>query len=141
MKKGLRDLQKVCAIALAVVMLASPLLTPMAMAQKTTQDTAEQGSIDGKRDGKESTMPVAWMAIGCFTGGVSWIYPEFWETSVPKTPLLGKSPEYATTYEDAYRKARKKTIQTNSCIGGGIFYGSYAACCLLSAAASTPSSY
>lgn len=142
MKRNLRDWQKVCVIALAVIMLASLVLTPVAMAK----NTAEQGGIDGEKDGRESTSSGGWMAVGFFSGGLSWFYPEIWELSfVPKSPVLGKSPEYAAAYSDAYLQARKKVIQKNSLIGGCIYWGAcvgtYAACCLLSAASTADSEY
>ena len=87
----------------------------------------DQGWADGERDAQAQTGKPAWVVIGCFTGGVSYMYPDVFPYNVPQSRLVGKSPEYIAAYTDGFLQKRKEIIHSGSCIGGAIYWG----CCVL----------
>lgn len=97
----------------------------------------EQGLKDGAADAATDVSGVLWIGIGCCTGGFSYLYPEIWDLAVPQTKVIGKSPEYVEAYNASYRAEKKSTIQTNSCIGGGIYWGASIIYIVLVAAAAS----
>ena len=107
-------MKKFIALSCAMLMLFTSVSTCFAQ-------SPSEGARAGERDGKSSTSTAAWVAIGCITGGVSWIYPELMQPVPPTSGTVGKSPEYVAAYNDAYIKARKSTIQKGSCYGGLAF--------------------
>jgi hypothetical protein len=88
-----------------------------------TQDDITKGKMDGEQDAKEDVSSILWIGVGCCTGGFSWLYPEIFDLSVPQTKIVGKSADYMQAYIASYRAEKKSKIQTNSCIGGGIYWG------------------
>jgi hypothetical protein len=105
--------------------------------KNTNQDEITKGAADGERDAKEDVSGVLWIGVGCCTGGFSWLYPEIFDMSVPQTKIVGKSADYVQSYMASYRAEKKSKIQTNSCIGGGIYWGSFAVLYIIAIAAST----
>ncbi len=122
------------------VMLIVYLLLPMNV---FSQDQ-EAGYADGMQDAAASVDGVTWILTGCVTGGFSYLYPSLFNPAVPQSRLVGKSPEYVANYTDGYNFKRKKIIQKNSLIGGGIYWGScviYVVVASLATASSTTATY
>lgn len=92
-----------------------------------SEDDQRIGFQEGESMAKEDVSAAGWIAIGCLTGGLSWLYPEVLDPAVPQSPLIGKSEAYAAGFIDGYNGKRKSIIQRNSCIGGGIAVGTCAA--------------
>lgn len=93
------------------------------------QETGSQqeGYQDGVRRAENDVSSGMWIAVGCLTGGFSWLYPEIFTPAVPESPMIGRSSEYAAGFRDGYNEKRKQIVQRNSCIGGGISLGLCAA--------------
>jgi hypothetical protein len=81
----------------------------------------ETGRADGEQDAKKDVNSGLWFAAGCLFAatGVGMAY--FIQPSPPAMRLLGKSPEYAAAYTDAYRLAARNT-QTSNAVGGCVVY-------------------
>lgn len=88
-------------------------------------DGQQVGFQDGVGHAERDVSSGMWIAVGCITGGFSWLYPEIFTPAVPESPMIGKSPEYAAGFRDGYNEKRKSIIQRNSCIGGGIYWGGF----------------
>ena len=91
------------------------------------QDTQQQGYADGERDAAADVSGGMWIAVGCLTGGFSYIYPDLFNPAIPQGKLVGKSPGYVAGYTDGYNAKRKEIIHKNSCIGGVVGWG----CCVI----------
>ena len=118
MAKSLRDLQRVCAIALAIAILSTPVLTNLAMAQASSAaNEMAEGRVTGEADAESATNKGLWFIAGCLGGVLGLIISYVYTPTPPSSRLLGKSPEYVAAYSDAYREKAKK-LQTNMALTG-----------------------
>lgn len=71
---------------------------------------AQRGRADGERDAHAAVNKPLWFAAGCLGGCIGVGVAYLMSPNPPALVLLGKSPEYAAAYTDAY-KARAKSDQ------------------------------
>ncbi len=83
---------------------------------------AASGRADGERAANDRISGIAWVGIGCLTGGFSYIYPMIWTPQAPQSALIGQTDAYAAAYADAYEERAKRKMQRNSCVGGAIYW-------------------
>jgi len=88
------------------------------------------GRADGEQAARANTSGIAWFLAGfgggCLGGGIGGLVgvvgAYMWEPVPSFAALIGKSPEYAAAYTDAY-KATAKRIQTSNAWTGCIVAG------------------
>jgi len=81
------------------------------------QDDLMAGRIAGELAARARVNRQLWFAGGCFGGLLVVIFAHVYEPTPPAIDLLGKSPEYAAAYTDAYRTT-SKNIQSNRALTG-----------------------
>ena len=96
----------------------------------------QNGFIEGEKDATADVTGGMWIAVGCLTGGISYIYPSLFNPAVPQGKLVGKSPEFVAGYTDGYNSKRKSIMQKNSCYGGIVYWVGCGAFYLIMAASS-----
>ncbi len=106
-----------------------------------------KATADAERDSQADTDTTFWFIIGCFGSVLGFLYANYNVPTVPADRLIGKSPDYVTTYSSVYvresKAIRQKRVVTGcvtSAITGVVLYG-----CLIAttttAAATTPIYY
>ena len=109
-------LKTTLSFVIVFLLFSMPYLT---LAQQTS-DTA-QAIVDAKKDASKDINTMNWYLFGCLgigfcspvVVGASFIYTP----RVPTDRLVGKSPEYITSYTQTYQKERK-SVQVKATIGG-----------------------
>ncbi|MCY3549347.1 MAG: hypothetical protein OXH39_02725 [Candidatus Poribacteria bacterium] len=114
---------------MAVLTLSMPFI---ALAQEDQWEL--EARVSAKQDAEANTNQVLWiggnfllgLAGGCVLGSVGLLGAHLYEPPVPASRLVGKSPEYISTYADAY-KAKARDLQIRSafigCLGGSVVSG------------------
>ena len=108
--------RKSLSFVIVLLLFTMPYLT---LAQQT--DVAAQAIADAKKDASQDTNAMNWYLFGCLGVGLcspiivgaSFVYTP----RVPTDRLVGKSPEYITSYTQTYQKERK-SVQVKATIGG-----------------------
>ena len=89
-----------------------------------------KATADAKRDSQADTDTTFWFIIGCFGSVLGFLYANYNVPTVPADRLIGKSPDYVTTYSSVYIR-KSKAIRQNrvitgcvtSAIAGVVLYG------------------
>ncbi len=129
-------------LSVAVVAAGMPRTTQAQAAPVTNgsgYSTQAAAMADGERDAAADTNAVAWLAVGCLVGILGVVIGYVVEPSPPPTRLLGKSPEYVTSYTQSYRYAGKQVQGKKALVGClvGTAIGAVIYVVVLSAAASS----
>lgn len=111
-----KRLQCCLAFVLSFALVATPLFSLSAYAETPATADAVLGAKDGQADARHDTDAI-WYLIGCCGAEIGVIVAYFMTPDVPGSKLLGKSPEYASAYHDAYVAASKKAREKKAVIG------------------------
>jgi len=83
----------------------------------------QQATVDAKQDAEDNVSLLAWGAAGFACSFCAPLYALIAKPEVPVDRLMGKSPEYVSTYTAVYQqRAKNRRIQA-SVIGCGIASG------------------
>lgn len=125
-------------IPISLFLVLSIIALPLLAQQSETQNAVREAELQAKIDAKGGT----WIIIGCLTWAAGLLISQIVEPKPPQSALLGKSPEYAAAYTDAYVRKVKSVRMNNSLIGCGIVSALYVgAYVLLFAAAAAETDY
>ncbi len=98
------------------------LLFALALSTEGYSQGAGAGRTAGEQAANDRVSGIAWVGIGCLTGGLSYIYPLIWAPQAPQSALIGQDDAYAAAFADAYEERAKRKMQRNSCVGGAIYW-------------------
>jgi len=122
----------ITAIVMSLMIFAVPILAQ--------QSEMMAGRMAGEQAARASVNGMLWFLVGCTGSVIGLVLAYYLEPSPSATQLLGKSPEYAAAFTDAY-KATAKSIQTRNawtgCIVTGVVYAGCSVWYALAVAATT----
>lgn len=93
-----------------------------------------KATADAERDSQADTDTTFWFIVGCFGSVLGFLYANYNVPTVPADRLIGKSPDYVTTYSSVYvreSKAIRQNRVVTGCVTSGIVGGAIYGCLIV----------
>ena len=100
-----------------------------------------KAAADAERDAQADTDTAFWFIVGCFGSVLGFLYANYNVPTVPADRLIGKSPDYVTTYSSVYvreSKAIRQNRVVTGCVTSAIAGVVLSGCLIVTAGSTTP---
>ena len=139
----IRSTFHVLVFLMAVLTFSMPFVTlaQQNVAPAETITDVTKATADAERDAQADTDTTFWFIVGCFGSILGFLYANYNVPTVPADRLIGKSPDYVTTYSSVYvreSKAIRQNRVVTGCVTSAIAGVVLSGCLIVTSASTTP---